>query len=208
MGIKEWFNKQKFLILVILIIVFIIMIGVGFFESAIIPQASSLKSQVVNEEFDNLDGEGEIKWYDGFFTWNPTAQVTGYPFITGSVTIRWDDFDTGLMAVSVPYTTTKLVVELELRGTKTYTQILTSDLPGASQPQTGIFDKLIWVWIDVEPGDYDEHIKGYWSVKEERIPLQFVRNGEIVQPVTNFVLYRGGLTIPQLLYLPVVMKAN
>lgn len=176
--------------------------------SPIATPASPLMAQAVGEEFDNLDGEGEIKWYDNLYTWNPRAQVTSYPFITGTVAIHWDDADVGIDPVAVPYsiTATNLVVELELRGTETYTQVLDTGIMGELEPGTGSFTSLIWVWIDVGPGVYDEYIKGHWEAGDEIIPLSLVIDGQVVEPVTNFALYREGLTIPHMVYLPVVMK--
>lgn len=194
-------------IFVFISILIVILIGVGrFIVDWPISPISPLRLQAVEEKFDNLNGEGEIKWYENFFTWNPLSQAGSYPFITGTITIHWQDIEVGIMPVAVPYTTTQLIVELELRGTKTYTQNVTSRLQGALQPDSGVFDTLIWIWIDIEPGEYDEYIKAYWQAGNERIPVQLVRDGQVVQPITNFVLYRENLIIPQLIYLPVVMK--
>ena len=171
-------------------------------------QVSPLAVQTIDEQFNNLDGEGEIKWYDDFFTWNPRVQSTSYPFITGTVYLHWDDIDTGIgpATVPVPYTDTHLIIELELRGTQVYTQKLEPELHGQTSPGVGVFDGVTWIWIDVESGTYNEYIKGYWIAGDEIIPLQLVRGGTVIQPVTGFVLYREDLTIPQITYLPIVMK--
>lgn len=212
MGNKKWTNRHSFLIgLMVALAVAIIAVGVGNFLLSPVEVISPLTAQVAGEEFDNLDGVGEIKWYDGFFTWNPRAQVTSYPFITGTYYIHWADEDTGLSPASTPYTITQLIVDLELRGTETYTQQLRGEIHGQPEPGTGLFDTFVWVWgldKDIKPGIYDEYIKVYWLAGDEIIPVKWVRDGQIVEPVTNFVKYRENLVIPHMTYLPIVGKST
>jgi hypothetical protein len=211
MGNRQWLNRNQFLILVLsVVVIMLLIVGVIIYSNEqydVLPISpiSPLKSQAIEEEFDNLDGNGEIKWYDGFYTWNPTVQATSYPFITGTITINWEDVDTNLMPVSVPYTMANLVIELELRGTKTYTQKMTTEFVLSSVPGVGQFDIQMWEWW-AEPGTYNEYILSYWQIDDEKIYIHLVEGGQIVGPSTNFKLFREDLIIPQLYYLPIVMK--
>jgi hypothetical protein len=168
---------------------------------------SPLKSQAVQEEFDNLDGEGEIKWYEYFFTWNPRAQVTSYPFITRTIAIDWRDEQTQVEIEVLPDVTAHLVVELELRGDGIYTQTINTEMAAPNEPGEGTFYNPTWVWINIPPGNYEEWIRAYWQVSDgSRVYLQMVEDGAVIAPdARGFVLNRE-VAIPTVIYLPMVMR--
>jgi hypothetical protein len=170
-------------------------------DSPIATPVSPIKVQAA-ENFDNLDGKGEIKWYDGFFTWNPRAQATSYPFISGTIQIDWQEIEV------VPNATAYLVVELELRNeSNVYTQTLDTEVYYApTEPGDGVFYHPLWIWINVTPGVYDEYIQAYWQVSDStRIPIRLWDDG-IIEPDEDGFTWHREVEIPVVIYLPVIMK--
>lgn len=215
---RQRLNRNQLLILVLLCVAILaislrLVAKIPEMISPISPPNSPIKAQSIeNDDLKSL--AGTIDNYQDFFIWNPKAANVSYPFISGTLAINWEDFDTGLTPVAIPYTTTThLVIELELRGTETFTQEIDySDLNDllASSDRTGNFYNPIWAWIDVPAGQYDEWIRAYWMVgnTDEVIYIHLVEGGQVITPSSGFKLYRNGLTIPELMYLPVVMKGT
>lgn len=207
MGNRARLDRNQILILSLMVIgVVIIVVGSLFFsdrESS--SPISPLKSQAIPEEFDNLDGE--IKWYESFFTWNPRAKSISYPFITGTIAIDWQDEQTQVEIKALPDVTANLVIELELRGDRIYTQTIDTGMLAPNEPGVDIFYNPTWVWIGKETGNYEEWIRAYWQVSDgSKIYLRVVEDGVVIVPDAKRFALNREVTIPTVIYLPMVMR--
>lgn len=212
MADRQWFGNSKLLILLLLVLA--VGIGILFLLSSMKNgNTSPISPLAVEEELNYLDGEGEIEWYENFYVWNPKAQYTSYPFLTGTVAVSWDEPLLNIQPLAIPSTeitiTPVMTIELILSSTikaDVYSQILTYTNISQKSPGTGLILQPIWEWWENEPGIYNEYIRGQIDIGSQVLPMYFVRDGEVITPTGYFHLYREDLIVPELTYLPIVMK--
>lgn len=203
---KRWINKNRILIILLVALAIGLVVVAGLLSSgnestSPVSPLSPLAMQAVEDDALLLPSDiVEMDWYENFIVWNTQASLISYPFITGTVSIDWQEIEAKPIGGH-------LVLELELRGIEVHTKTVHTTITAPMQPGIENFRNIIWTWIDVTPGIYSEYIQAYWELEDgTKLQIQLWDGGIIEPEEDGFTLYRQDIEIPFLYYFPTIMK--